>query len=523
MYKNAERRLARLAASGCGAMLAQGLVGLEKESLRVTPDGILSPLPHPAQLGAALTHPSITTDYSEALLEFVTEPSIDKQAVLGNLETIHRYVYSCLGSESLWVNSMPCVLEGDSSIPIAQYGNSNVGRMKHVYRRGLAWRYGRTMQAIAGIHFNYSVAESLWPVLQDLEQDRRPAQDFINDWYFRLIRNIQRIGWVVPLLFGASPAVCKSFFNGEPPDYLQVFDASTWYSPFATSLRMSDIGYHNSKDWKAGARVPYNSLESYARELIRSIRKPHPPYEKIGVYVDEEYRQLNANVLQIENEYYSTLRAKQPVRSGERPTTALLERGVRYIELRSLDLNPFEPVGINLAQLYFLEVLCVLCLLHDSPPVDMEQRYAINQNHSEVALAGRQRGLQLRYPGGPIDLEAWLTEIFKGLTAVAEIMDQAHGDQRYSSTVASQRALAMHPEGLPSARLIEQMQQRKLSFYAFAMDVAASTKAYFDQRPPSGEEKLQFRRLAEHSLQQQRAIEDADNISFEEYLARYYA
>ena len=122
-------------------------------------------------------------------------------------------MYDNLDNEHLLASSMPCGINGDESIPIAEYGSSNIGKMKHVYRQGLAHRYGRTMQAIAGVHFNYSVPEKLWPVLHRLEGSTESLEDYKSSAYFDLIRNFQRRGWLILYLFGASPAICKNFFN----------------------------------------------------------------------------------------------------------------------------------------------------------------------------------------------------------------------------------------------------------------------------------------------------------------------
>ncbi|MCG8426389.1 MAG: glutamate--cysteine ligase, partial [Chromatiales bacterium] len=227
----------------CGdtSAVTDALTGVEKECLRVSPDGSIAPSPHPQSLGSALTHPYITTDYSEALIEFITPPFVDSADALSFLCDTQKFVYQNLGPETLWATSMPCVLEGGANIPLAQYGSSNAGTMKTVYRRGLGHRYGRVMQVIAGVHFNFSFNTALWPIYQELLGDQQPSRAFIDASYMGLTRNLQRYGWLIPYLFGASPAVCKSFLAGKPTR-LESFDESTYYEPYATSLRMGDIG-----------------------------------------------------------------------------------------------------------------------------------------------------------------------------------------------------------------------------------------------------------------------------------------
>ena len=129
--------------------------------------------PHPVRLGSALTNPQITTDYAEALLEFITPAEHDIGLAIHRLDAIHRYAYSKLGDEMLWSQSMPCDLPSEEEIEIAWYGNSNIGMLKHVYRRGLALRYGKAMQCIAGIHYNYSLDEQLWRLLDENEPSER--------------------------------------------------------------------------------------------------------------------------------------------------------------------------------------------------------------------------------------------------------------------------------------------------------------------------------------------------------------
>ena len=217
MYKQLHNTLSAIDQDQQLGLLAGGSIGIEKECLRVDKEGSLSQLPHPATLGSALMNPYITTDFSEALLELITPPEKGVSAALECLHKIHQFVYSQLEGESLWNASMPCVVAGEEGIPIAQYGSSNQGMMKTVYRRGLGHRYGKMMQAIAGVHFNYSVPENFWPYYQKLlKQEEIPLQDFISEQYFCLIRNLKRFGWMVFYLFGASPAICKTFLSGQP-------------------------------------------------------------------------------------------------------------------------------------------------------------------------------------------------------------------------------------------------------------------------------------------------------------------
>jgi glutamate--cysteine ligase len=515
-----EQQLTQLLNHGSARLLRDGLKGLEKESLRVDKQGCLAHTPHPRAMGAALTHPHITTDYSEALIELVTPPQATVKESLGFLCDIHSFVYQHLDGEMLWATSMPCALDKETDIPIAEYGHSNVGMMKHIYRRGLGWRYGRSMQTIAGVHFNYSFPEGLWPVLQELRQDSRPLREFTDDAYFGMLRNFQRVSWLLLFFFGASPAVCKSFFHGHYPDFKE-FDAHTLYEPDATSLRMSDIGYKNKNQARVGVR--YNSLSDYVATLTHAISTPEPEYQRIGVKVNGEYRQLNANILQIENEFYSFARPKQPINPGERATLALKKRGVMYVEIRALDVNAYDPVGVDASALQFIEALLVWCLLTDSQVVSDAEQQAIYRNQAETARRGRDPALMMRRAGGEIPLRDWGLEITGQLDGICEILDGDDPSKPYSASLQARRQALTDTECLPSARVLADMRAHDESFFRFAKRLSETHRDYFLQRHLPAVTQQRFQQLAAESLEKQQQIEATDKLSFDEYLQHYFS
>ncbi len=523
MNPGIERRLAQLAQAGQLHLLRTGLKGLEKESLRIAPDGTLAQTPHPAALGSALTHPRITTDYSEALIELITPPHADAAEALRDLEDIHAFVYRHLGEEVLLATSMPCGIAGDATIPIARFGHSNVGQMKHIYRRGLGYRYGRAMQAIAGLHFNYSVDEALWPVLQALSGNQRPSADFINDGYFGAVRNIHRYAWLPIYLYGNSPAVPKAFFAGREKlgQAFPELDSQTLYRPYATSLRMSDIGYRN--DSQSALDISFDSLDRYVDSLSAAIDKPYPDYERIGVKVDGEYRQLNANILQIENEYYSSIRPKQVARSGEKPTMALKHRGVRYLELRCMDLGWLDPIGAHLEELRFLEIFMLYCLLEDSPPLGIEEKAEAARNGLNVACCGRGPCFRLSRLGQEVTLKDWAYELTGTMRGVAEALDGDDPLKPYSRCLDAREAVIADPERTPSARLMAELRESRASFEEYALNLSRQHAARLRQRPLSPELAARFAREAERSWEEQRRIEANDKLSFDEFLHAYFA
>jgi glutamate--cysteine ligase len=516
-----ERRLAALVNGGEPQILQGGLKGVEKESLRVTPQGRIASTAHPAALGSALTAEHITTDFSEALIELVTPTFKTSWELLQYLCDLHQFIYRHLGDEMLWATSMPGALEGDGSVPIAQYGSSHVGRMKTIYREGLGLRYGRVMQAISGVHFNYSFPQRFWEAFAALCGSHERGAPLISSGYFDLLRSYHRHGWLILYLFGVSPAVCTSFLQGRD-DKLPILSPGTAYEPYATSLRMSDLGYRNRN--QAGLSVSVNSLREYVRDLSRAIHTPHAAYQAHGVRVDGRYRQLNANILQIENEYYSFIRPKRVARSGERPTEALKRAGVEYVEVRALDVSAFDPVGVNQSKLRFLEAFLALCLLKQSPPISEAEQLVLDGNHLTVARRGREPGLMLHRDGHAVPMLEWSRELLDSMVGICEILDVGEPLRPYSAALAVQRAKIDHVELTPSARLLEELVTSGESFFDLALRMSAAHKAYFLELYPPNDARLQeFAQEAQESIRKQRAIEMADRGSFEEYLQRYFA
>ncbi len=497
--------------------------GIEKESLRITPDGRLSQTEHPKSIGSALTHPNITTDYSEALLELITEPHQSIDDLFDQLCETHRFIYQNIDRELLWVNSMPCIVGDDLSIPIAQYGSSNIGKMKTVYRHGLWHRYGRLMQAIAGIHFNFSLPESFWQNYQILQGNNDELQSFISAQYFKLIRNFQRHSWLPIYLFGASPAVCASFVkNREHGLVLMANGTNTYHLKHATSLRMSDLGYQN--DAQSDLMICYNSVESYTASLEAAIRTPYKPYEDLGIKEDDQYKQLNANILQIENEYYSNIRPKRTGKSDERPTQALRNRGVEYIEVRSLDLNPFEPLGLNKEQIQFLDAFLVFCLLEDDIQTSSTMLKVSKQNIDTVVYQGRDEEAKIidAFDESEQSLKQAAKDLLTKIERVSELFDQQHGGDEYRSSVVAQEAKIEQPEQTTSGKIINILESDNISFFEFALEQAKQHKRYFTQQSISEKNLKRLQALAQKSHEDQKRIEAEDSLDFDHFVAKYF-
>jgi glutamate--cysteine ligase len=478
--------------------------GIEKESLRAQPGGGLALTPHPAALGSALTHPHITTDFSESQVELVTGARPDAATALAELTELHQFTYRVMqdaGDEMLWVSSMPCGLPTDETIPIARFGSSNVGRAKSVYRMGLSHRYGRRMQTISGIHYNWSL----------------PGVS--SQAYFGLIRNFRRHAFLLLYLFGASPAVCSSFVAGRQHE-LQKLAASTMYMPHGTSLRMGRLGYQS--DAQASLAVSYNSLEGYAASLADALTRPYPPYEAVGIRnPGGDYNQLGETLLQIENEFYGTIRPKRVIFPGERPLHALRERGVEYIEVRLMDLDPFVPVGIRSETMDFLDVFLLHCLQTASPPDSPAEIAELARNQHRTAARGREPGLMLERGGREVSLVQWGAELVAACAPLATALDAAHGTDRYSRAMNAALAALQAPETLPSARVLAAMQGFDNSFVQFVRDQSIKTQAAFLQMPWTPEQQARFEQMSRESVAEQKKIEAADTMPFEIYRQQY--
>lgn len=494
--------------------------GLEKESLRMTESGALSSEPHPKKLGSALTHAKITTDYAESLLEFITPVHTDAEQMLAELRDIQRYVYRQIGNEQLWPMSMPCFVDGEDAVQIAKYGKSNIGRMKTLYREGLRRRYGSMMQVISGVHFNFSLPDGFWQWRQQSEpaaslQERR-SQD-----YFALIRNFRRHGWIISYLFGASPALCGSFVKQHQSTLpFERTGKGTLYLPHATSLRMSDLGYTNHA--QAKLRINYDSLQNYVDSVHQALNLPHQPYADIGVKVNGEYRQLNSKLLQIENELYAPIRPKCVANSGEHPSQALLRGGVEYIEVRSLDVNPFASEGISLEQIYFLDIMLISLLLMDSPELSCEEMAVLSRNMEKVVLKGRKPGLQLEtFKGAPVLLSKQAETLLQTMRPIADLLDQACQTDRYQKAWAAQLASVEDPTQTLSAKMLQQIGEGDNA--NLALNLAQRYRSQMLESEFELFSEADFQLWAEQSLTQQREIEVNDNQSFDEYLASYFS
>ena len=361
--------------------------GIEKESLRVSKDNTISSADHPASLGSALTNKYITTDFSEALLELITPTHSSVENALNNLNEICKFVVTET-PETIWPSSIPCKIENENSIRLADYGTSNAGLLKTLYRSGLSYRYGSMMQTVSGIHYNFSFSDKFFESLRGNED----LQSFKNKSYLSLIRNFRRNAWMILYLFGSSPVVPKTFIT-DRKNFLQELNQDDLFLEYATCLRMSELGYMSKA--QDNLHIAYNDINEYLKDLKNALTKEHKRYGEVGTIKDGKRIQINTSIIQIENEYYSSIRPKRVTPTGERPINVLRNEGIDYVEIRALDNNSFLPTGIDEDTSYFLEAYLIGCFFGEDKKSTENEIKELLMNWGNVVKEGRNPNLKL--------------------------------------------------------------------------------------------------------------------------------
>jgi len=494
--------------------------GIERETLRVDAKGNLAMTPHPTELGSKLTHPTITTDFSEAQLELITPVSQSIAETLKTMNDTHRFVYSKIGEEILWASSMPCVLQGETPIPLADYGSSNLAQLKKTYRHGLGIRYGRSMQTICAVHYNFSFSDTLWKNLAMMEaKDNTSA--YRSKRYFDVMRNFRRFSWLAIYLTGASPAVCNSFVKGQKHQ-LEKFDEGSLYIKNATSLRNGDDLGYKSVEQSELIDICYNGLDSYIHSLAEAVTTPVPRYTQMsqasGAAAQDAPVQVNDSVLQSEAEFYTTIRAKRVPAAGANFLRTLQDDGVEYIEVRLLDVNPYLPLGVDETTMHFIDMLLLHCLLCESPIHDGPLCRSVDENVVEVVGNGRETSTLLSDNGEPKSIYQWGKEILGQLDLIAKHLDQLEGGNHHQKAIAAQLDKIEDSSLTPSGQILADMASQSIPFFRFSMNQSLKHKDYFLKQPLSEEELSHFDAIAEKSIKDQVVIEEQDELPFETYL-----
>lgn len=498
--------------------------GIERELLRTTQRGDLALTQHPQTLGAKLTHPAITTDFSESQLELITPVHSSTDEVLANLGQIHQWTAQHLADERLWPGSMPCRLPEEHAIPLAYYGDSNLGRLKTTYRNGLGIRYNRTMQTICAVHYNVSFTQPFFDTMQQVAglQPLRAAagQAYRSDKYFGLMRNFRSLAWLPAYLFGASPAVDQSFVRNQQHDLMPLGD-QTFYKPYATSLRSGGLGYQSSTQAEL-LNVCYNSLENYTATLRHGITTQFAPYYALEQHKTTKFAQVNTNILQSEAEFYSSVRAKSNPPPGQNFLKHLDETGVGYIEVRMLDINPYLPLGVSPDQLNFMDLLLLHCMLTPSPEHDEGLCQEAVQNFSRATEAGRKPGLILQSNAQPLSLQAWARQLFEALYELADILDALHQTTRYKICLDALIGRVDDPDTTPSGQILKDLMGQSVSLIDHHLQLSRRHHKDFMTQPLDAAVGQAFDQMAaqsRHDFDQIPANRDED---FSDFLADYH-
>tara|TARA_B100001142_G_C14348977_1_gene661297 strand:- start:12608 stop:14152 length:1545 start_codon:yes stop_codon:yes gene_type:complete len=489
-----------------------GYIGIEKESLRIDKSK-LSLASHDKFLGNSLCNSYITTDFSEAQIELITPPFSSSKHTITFLDDLHHYATNKIGDEYFWPLSMPVRTSTDSEIPIATYGRSNLGAFKEVYRKGLSHRYGKAMQIISGIHCNFSFPELIHSIFS-LDKDQILNNELTSAVYFRTIRNLHRMNWLILYLFGCSPVISKNLLNSSY-DFIPLSE-DYYFLPYATSLRMSDLGYKNIN--QSSLFVSLNTLEEYTAALEAATAEHSELFHKIFSNTVEPYPQLSSNLLQIEDEHYGIARPKSMVDSNNRQTSKLLLNGVNYIEFRSMDINPFSRVGIDLNDLIFLEAFIIYCTLKSSPSMSSSEFANVSKNDLVVATRGREPKIKLMKGGMLIELKSWAYEIFDEITPIIELM----GHQSFD--MENYRSKLTDPERTLSASLLRKLREEKIDYYDLGQQIGMNNKNYYmNKAKESNSNWTLFKKEEEESSNRNKLLESSSIDTFEQYMENYFS
>lgn len=455
--------------------LLNGKWGIERELQRVTKEGDLALTPHPPVFGNKLKNKEITTDFAESQMELITPALSSVEEVDGYLKLLHKKAWEGVGDEYLWPLSMPPRLPEEEIIPIARFDDSREGRAAYIYRQGLANRYGKKMQMISGIHFNFSFGEELFGILYREFGGGSSKEVFKDELYYSVARNFLRYRFLLVYLFGASPAFDETYGDVFLRELVKIRkfcpECCKELEKYATSFRVSRFGYSNPVQGRY--RIFYNSMEEYIQGIRTLLNKKSKKYARLGV-------QLNDKILQKDSEFYSPIRLKQIIMPGESQIDALEKRGVEYAEVRILDIDPFTDTGISLTQMRFLQVFLLFCLFDENRPIDYKEMNRINSNHNRIALSGRKPDVLLnRLNRGKISLKDWGEQIFDKLLMLAKLLDNNENKSAYSLSVLNEKNKLEDMSFLPSVKLVNEMYDRKESFIEFGMRKAGEYRARY--------------------------------------------
>src|SRR5690625_2252980 len=289
---------------------------------------------------------------------------------------------------------------------------------------------------------------------------------------------------------------------------------------------MTGLGYQN-KEAQAELQLCYNDLNTFLLRMRRAVTSVWPDYEKIGTHRNGDWVQLSNNILQIENEYYSNIRPKRNPIKGERPLSALANRGIEYIEVRCLDIDPYDPIGLSLESCYFLDTFLLFCVTEPSPFFAEGGFCQDSQNNfAKVVRAGRKPGLLLKDPdANEISLQEWGHEILNRMQPYAQALDESQGlNGVHQAALAAQKAKMLNTSACPSSRLLKDIESSGLSFVEFTLKQSQKQQTQLIREGLPTDVESHYVELARTSIKEQEEIDkqaQASNEPFAEYLKRF--
>ena len=370
-----------------------GSFGIEWESLRAKGDGNLSLTPHPEVFGDKLTNPVVTTDFSESQIEIITPTFNSIDEAFDNFSLLSDIVNASLPEdEYLWFQSIPCILPYWDQIPIAQY--SEDGQSSQKYREDLAKKYGVKKQMISGVHFNFSFSDELLNKLYAMESSDLTFKEFKNNVYLKVARNYIRHCWLIIYLTGCSIGSHKTFSNDCIHLMDEQDDYGSYYSTKGPSFRNASCGYKNLKEL-------------------------YPSYDSVQEFVNDINKFIDDGDLSEAKELYTQIRLKP--KNPQDMLNSLENDGIEYVEIRTLDINPFYKCGLVRHDMKFLHLFLIYMFLKDESDYKDWQKEA-KFNEEATAESAYVESMRLLRDGKEVTLKSWASEIINEMYGMCEVL-----------------------------------------------------------------------------------------------------
>ncbi|EOU1805856.1 bifunctional glutamate--cysteine ligase GshA/glutathione synthetase GshB [Clostridium perfringens] len=401
--------------------------GLEKENVRVTESGNLALTPHPKAFGDREKNAYIKTDFSESQLEMVTPVCNTLEEVYSFICNLNKVVSLEImkNGEFLWPQSNPPILPREEEIPIAKLSN----REDELYRENLSYKYGKKKQVISGIHYNFSFKEEFIKLLYKELKVEKDFREFKDDIYLRMARNFQKYHWLLIYLTGASPVFHESYIDEIKKDG-EILGEDSYYIKDDTSLRNSSYGYKNKKDYY----VSYNSIGEYASDIKNLVK-------------DKEIQSIK--------EYYNPIRLKSL--GSEDMLESLLHKGIDYLEVRLLDLDPLSIQGVSKETLYLVHLFMIYTLLKENKEITYKDQEEFFKNHDMVALKGRNEDAVIHENGVPVLLKDKGREILSEMDEIVEILFS--NNEEFKNVIKRALEKINNPHDTISEKLIKDIKE----------------------------------------------------------------